>query len=74
MAVANDPAGPFTVIGQSRGADTFDLAGSGLASARYVRVSSTASVDDILTGGGSPTWPGAEIDAVGAFYPGAVTP
>ena len=44
VAVSNDPAGPFTVLGTASGdrplGDGFDLAGSGLSFARYVRITS----------------------------------
>jgi hypothetical protein len=34
-----------------------------------VRITSLATVPDILRGPGSPFYPGAEIDAVGAVHP-----
>jgi hypothetical protein len=68
--VATVPEGPFTEIGTGESRMWFDLAGSGIESARYVRIESRRSLDDILNGEGSPEYPGAEIDAVGARYPG----
>lgn len=47
-----------------------DLAGTGLSSARYVKVVSLQHVADIVRGPGSGFYPGAEIDAVGAATPG----
>ncbi len=72
VSVANDPAGPFTMLGEAIGSQRFDLDGTGLTSVRYVRVESTLSVEDIVNGLGSPEYPGAEIDAIGASYPGSL--
>ena len=63
--------GPFTELGNGEGSADFDLTDVAMTSARYVRVTSTRSAMDIVTGLGSPQYPGAEIDAVGCFYPGA---
>jgi hypothetical protein len=72
VSVSNDGIA-FTPIGNATGSHRFDLAGTGVASARYVKVESTRTAEDIVTSGiGSPEWPGAEIDAVGAFYPGSI--
>jgi len=74
VAVANDPAGPFTELGAASGSGEFDLADISMASVRYVRVTSTSTADDIVNGLGSPEYPGAEIDAVGTYNPGSVPP
>jgi len=66
--------GPFIPIGDGAGARGFELAGSGLASARYVKVESLSSHQNVTDGLGSPLYPGAEIDAIGAVYPGGVEP
>ena len=67
---ANSPDGPFVHVADGRGEQGFDLDGTGLASARYVRVESQAHLVDVISGFGSPTSPGPEILAVGAVYPG----
>jgi len=72
VALANDPAGPWTTVGDGAGERSFDLAGSGIAGGRYVRVESQAQLVDILGGVGSPFYPGPEIDGVGAVHPGVV--
>lgn len=54
VAVAQNPAGPFTELGTSVGSVELDLADVGLASVRYVRVTSTATLEEILEGPGSP--------------------
>ena len=64
---ANAPAGPWRVIGDGYGEQSFDLGSA--ASIRYVRIMSLATLGDILRGPGSPFYPGGEIDAVGAVYP-----
>jgi len=57
VSVSNSPDGPWTYIGEGWTTSVFDLAGSGLDSARYVRI------DDLSTRTGDPT-PGSDIDAV----------
>ena len=74
VSVSSDPMGPFTELGVGTGSTRFDLSDASVASARYVRVTSTRSADDIVTGLGSPEYPGAEIDAVGAYHPGSAAP
>lgn len=71
VSVANDPAGTFTVLGTVTGSANFDIEGLGLPFVRYVRVESTLTAEQIVGGLGSPMYPGAEIDAVGAYYPGS---
>jgi len=70
VSVATDPAGPWTVLGDASGERAFDLADAGISSARYIRVESQAQSAEVLGGLGSPYYPGPEIDAVGAVYPG----
>lgn len=55
VEVANDPAGPFAMLGSASGTrgtgDEFDLVSAGLTSARYVRISPLAaavSIDAVL--------------------------
>jgi hypothetical protein len=57
VSVSNSPGGPWAYVGQGWSTSGFDLAGSGLDSARYVRI------DDLSTRTGSP-FPGSDIDAV----------
>jgi hypothetical protein len=57
VSVSNSPTGPWVYIGQGWTTSEFDLAGSGLQSARYVRI------DDLSTRTGDPH-PGSDIDAV----------
>ena len=64
------PDGPFVQVGDGSAVSRFDLSGSGITSARYVKIESRRTADSILHGLGSPEYPGAEIDAVGALYPG----
>ncbi len=64
---ASAPGGPWTVIGDGYGEQSFDLGGAGPF--RYVRVISLATLGDVVRGPGSPFFPGGEIDAVGAVYP-----
>ena len=71
VSVSNDPDGPFTIIADGTGEQSFDLADVGLRSARYVKVESLASEVDVLNGLGSPLAPGPELDAIGAVHPGA---
>ncbi|MCA9542130.1 MAG: hypothetical protein KC620_24705, partial [Myxococcales bacterium] len=63
---------PFVPLGDGYGAMGFDLAGSGLDRARRVRVGGLSTALDINRGPGSPLYPGAEIDAVGAVHLPAV--
>lgn len=74
VAVSDSPNGPFVVVGQAMGSERFDLAEVGVASARYVRVMGTSTISEIVNGPGSEEYPGAEIDAVGAFHPGSAEP
>lgn len=74
VAVSESPDGPFTEIGDGADVRGFDLAEAGLASARYVRVESLATLEEITGGLGSPLYPGPEIDAIGAIYPGGAEP
>jgi hypothetical protein len=71
VSVSDDLEGPFTIIADGSGEQSFDLADVGLARARYVKVESLASEVDVLNGLGSPIAPGPEIDAIGAVHPGA---
>lgn len=70
--VAAAPDGPFVAIGDGSSKRGFDLAASGMKSARYVRVESRSDEAMVLSGLGSPAYPGPEIDAVGAIFPGGV--
>lgn len=70
VSVATDPEGPFTIVGDALGERAFDLADVGVSAARYVRVESLVQEIDVLNGLGSPSFPGPEIDAIGAVYPG----
>ena len=70
--VADAPEGPWTTVGDGSGERAFDLADAGVASARYVRIESLAQLVDVLNGLGSPYFPGPELDAVGAVYPGGL--
>lgn len=70
VAVGDTPEGPWTTLGDGTGEEVFDLADAGVDCARYVRVESLAQLVDILGGLGSPYFPGPELDAVGAVYPG----
>ena len=74
VSVAVSPDGPFVPVGEGAGPRGFDLAGTGVASARYVRVESRATLADVAGGPGSPLYPGPEIDAIGAVFPGGATP
>jgi hypothetical protein len=70
VLAANAPAGPFVEIADGAGEQAFDLAGSGLEKARYLRIESMVRLVDIANGMGSPFYPGPEFDAVGAVHPG----
>lgn len=70
VLVSNAPMGPFTPVAEGAGEQAFDLAGSGVSSARYVRIESLVRLLDIENGLGSPFFPGPEINAVGAIHPG----
>jgi hypothetical protein len=63
---SEESEGPWTPIGDGLGERGFDLAGSGLDTARYVRVESLVPEAEILAGQGSPYYPGPELDAIGA--------
>lgn len=69
-----EPEGPFTAIGDGAGERGFDLAGTGLAAARYIKVESQATLELVTSGLGSPLYPGPEIDAIGAVNPGGLQP
>ncbi len=69
VLLSNDAAGPFTPIAEGAGEQAFDLAGSGVTKARFVRLESLVRLSDIDNGLGSPFAPGPEIDAVGAVHP-----
>lgn len=69
--LSSSPDGPWSVVGDGAGERAFDLAGSGVAHGRYVRIESEAQLVDVIGGVGSPFYPGPEIDAVGAVHPGA---
>ncbi len=70
VSVASEEDGPYTPLGTGAGPRGFDLSLVELTSARYVRVESTATVELVTSGLGSPLWPGGEIDAIGAVSPG----
>jgi len=74
VSVANDPAGPFIPLADARGERAFDIASTGLAMVRYVKVESQAHIPDVMSGLGSPFYPGPEINSIGAVYPGGVGP
>ena len=57
---SNSPTGPWTYLGQGIAVSVFDLAGSGLSTARYVRI------EDLSTRTGIP-YPGSDIDALQAL-------
>jgi len=69
ISLSNDAMGPFTPLAEGAGEQAFDLAGSGVAKARFVRLESLVRLSDIDNGLGSPFAPGPEIDAIGAVYP-----
>jgi hypothetical protein len=69
VLVAATATGPFTPIAEGAGEQAFDLAGTGVSSARYVRIESLVRLADIENGLGSPFFPGPEINAVGAVHP-----
>ncbi len=66
--VLGDPTGPFTPLGDGFAERAFDLAGSGVSIARYVRIESLRIEADVFRWPGSPTNPGPEIDAVGVVH------
>jgi hypothetical protein len=70
VSVADAPEGPFVHLADAEGEASFDLGPTGLARARYVRVESLLPADE-LPFTGSPSFPGPEIDAIGAVHPGA---
>jgi hypothetical protein len=59
--VSNSPTGPWTYLGQGVAVSELDLTGSGLSTARYVRIEdlSTKTPGD---------YPGSDIDAVQALH------
>ena len=57
VSVSNAPTGPFVDLGTSNGNGFFDLNGTGLPSARYVRLQDA--------GGGPPS--GADLQGIAAF-------
>lgn len=68
VLVSEGPEGPFVRLGDGAGERAFDLAGSGLDRARYVRLESLRFEVDLATSPGSVLYPGPEIDAVGAVH------
>lgn len=70
VSVGDGPEGPWTPLADAQSERAFDLGASGVAGARYVKVESLAQQVDVLGGVGSPYYPGPEIDAIGAVYPG----
>jgi len=69
VAVSDSATGPFVLLGDGSGERAFDLSQVGLRSARFVRVESLLHRVD-LPAFGSPFFPGPEINAIGAVYPG----
>lgn len=59
--VSDGPEGPWSAIGTASGVADFDLSGSGLSTARYIRVEDRASPSPAQT-------PGADIDAFEAIH------
>ena len=70
VSVSEAAEGPWTHVADGFGERAFDLGEVGVAAARFVRIDSLAQPADVLGGLGSPYYPGPEIDAVGAVYPG----
>lgn len=58
ISVSNTPTGPWTYIGQGWTTSVFDLAGTGISSARYVRIDDLSSRTDYAS------TPGSDIDAI----------
>ncbi len=56
--VSNNWNGPWSLLGRSKGSSNFDIASSGLTSARYVRI-----VDD-GNGNANESYPGYDLEAV----------
>ena len=69
--VSASPDGPWHIVGDGTGIHVFDLADTGPGPFRYVRVTSLAHYIDVISGLGSPLFPGPELDAIGAIYAGA---
>lgn len=65
VSISDSPDGPFVDLGDGAAESFFDLGGTSLRAARYVRVESQATIEEVLDGPGSPSYPGPEIDAVG---------
>jgi hypothetical protein len=66
--IASAPGGPFTALGDGRGARAFFLRGT---PARYIKIESGAHLAEVGGGFGSPLYPGPEIRGIGAVHPGA---
>ncbi|MCA9782513.1 MAG: hypothetical protein KDC10_12955 [Calditrichaeota bacterium] len=66
--LSNQATGPWTYIGLGDGDSFFDLAGTGICSARYVRLVDQSTE----TCNSASQVPGSDIDAVIAFYPGQI--
>ena len=65
VEVSSEPDGPWTTLGDAYGERAFDVAG---AEVSYVRIESLATIEEVLSGMGSPYYPGPEFDAVGAVW------
>src|SRR5689334_17459549 len=61
VSLASSSSGPWTVLAEGAGEQAFDLSGSGVSSARYVKLESLVRLSDIDNGLGSPFAPGPEI-------------
>jgi hypothetical protein len=70
VLLAESATGPFVPLAEAAGEQSFDISKTGLQKARYVRIESLVRLSDVENGLGSPLYPGPEIDAVGAVYPG----
>ena len=71
VLVSENEDGPFIPLADGRGERAYDLAPAGVERARYVRIESQAHIPDVVSGFGSALFPGPEIDAIGAVYPGS---
>jgi len=60
--VSENPNGPWISVGRARGVSSFDIASTGIAKVRFIRINDLSTVDN------NAETPGADIDAIETFY------